>query len=330
MFKNRNVLVTGGTGLVGRELVERLRKQGANVHSVSLDENNFDPKWRIHYVKKDLRIQQHAMEVCKDMDYVFHIAGIKGSPIVMKTFQYQVFHDFIRMNTNMIDAIYKTPSVKWGLYCSTIGTYGPARTFKEDDLWKKNPSKNDWYAGWAKRMGEVQINAYDEQYGDPKMSIIKPANIYGKFDNFDLRTSTLIPSLTRKVAEAKESVEIWGKGTAGRDIVHARDVAAAAAFAVENKITKPLNVGHGKTFTIKEVIETLVKVSGKDLKIIHDLTKPTGDQYRVPNTDRLNKYGFKPNVKLEDGLRETYEWYVENGPTKGRFDPYYLGDKKRW
>jgi len=256
------------------------------------------------------------------MDYVFHIAGIKGSPVVMKTFQYQIFRDFIMMNTNMIDAIYHASSVTWGLYTSTIGTYGPARTFKEDDLWTQNPSSNDWYAGWAKRMGELQINAYDEQFKNPKMSIIKPANIYGKFDNFDLRTSTLIPSLTRKVAEAKDSVEIWGNGSAARDIIHARDVAAAAVFAVENEITKPLNVGHGKTFTIKEVIQTLVRVSDKDLQITHDLSKPTGDQFRVPNTDRLNGYGFKPSVKLEDGLRETYEWYIKNGPTKGRFNPY--------
>ena len=328
MFKDKKILVTGGTGLVGRELVELLYKEGAKVTSVSLDENNLDPEWDVEYVKKDLRVHKNCIDLCKGKDYVFHIAGIKGSPVVMKTFQYQIFRDFIMMNTNMIDAIYNTESVKWGLYTSTIGTYGPARTFKEDDLWTQNPSKNDWYAGWSKRMGEVQINAYDEQHRVPKMSIIKPANIYGKFDNFDLRTSTLIPSLTRKVAEAKQSVEIWGNGTAGRDIIHARDVARAAMFAVENKITEPLNVGHGKTFTIKEVIQTLVDVSNKDLEITHDLTKPTGDQFRVPNTERLRGHGFTPSVNLRDGLRETYEWYVKNGPTKGRFNPYYIGENK--
>jgi GDP-L-fucose synthase len=128
------------------------------------------------------------------------------------------------------------------------------------------------------------------------------------------------------VAEAKDSVEIWGNGSAGRDIVHARDVSAAAVFAVENEITKPLNVGHGKTFTIKDVIQTLVNVSDKDLEITHDLSKPTGDQFRVPNTDRLNGYGFAPSVGLEEGLRETYEWYMKNGPTTGRFNPYHVGE----
>tara|TARA_B100000029_G_scaffold311698_1_gene304191 strand:- start:46970 stop:47962 length:993 start_codon:yes stop_codon:yes gene_type:complete len=324
MLENKKVLVTGGTGLVGRELVELLVKKGAVVTSVSLDENNLDPAWGATYVKKDLRSKTNCYELCEGMDYVFHIAGVKGSPVVMKTFQYQIFRDFIMMNTNILDAIYNTPSVKWGLYTSTIGTYGPARTFKEDDLWTQNPSPNDWFAGWAKRMGEVQVNAYDEQYEEKKMSIIKPANIYGKFDNFDLRTSTLIPSLVRKVAEAETSVEIWGDGSAGRDIIHARDIAGAAIFAVENQITKPLNVGHGRTFTIKEVIETLVAVSGKDLAITHDLSKPTGDQFRVPNTERLNGYGFQPSVSLEEGLKETMEWYLANGPTTGRFNPFQV------
>jgi GDP-L-fucose synthase len=326
MFENKKVLITGGTGLVGRELVELMVKRGADVTSVSLDENNLDPAWGAKYIKMDLRSKENCHKLCEGMDYVFHIAGIKGSPVVMKTFQYQIFRDFIMMNTNMIDAIYNTPSIKWGLYTSTIGTYGPARTFKEEDLWTQNPSPNDWYAGWSKRMGEVQINAYDEQYETAKMSIIKPANIYGKFDNFDLRTSTLIPSLTRKVAEATESVEIWGTGEAGRDIIHARDVARAAIFAVENQISEPMNVGNGKTFTIKSVIEALVKVSGKDLEITHDLTKPTGDQFRVPITDRLKGHGFEVSVSLEEGLRETYEWYIKNGPTKGRFNPYYVGE----
>tara|TARA_R100000734_G_C3319180_1_gene114535 strand:+ start:1090 stop:2076 length:987 start_codon:yes stop_codon:yes gene_type:complete len=328
MFKNKNILVTGGTGLVGRELVELLVNEGAKVRSISLDDNNFDPDWDVEYFKADLRNIVNCYNACAGMDYVFHIAGVKGSPVVMKNFQYQVFKDFLMMNTNIMDAIYNTKSVKWGLYTSTIGTYGPARTFKEEDLWTKNPSPNDWFAGWSKRMGEVQINAYEEQYNEKKMSIIKPANIYGKFDNFDLRTSTLVPSLIRKVFEAEKSVEIWGDGSAGRDIVHARDVARAAIFAVKNQISEPLNVGHGKTFTIKEVIETLVNVSDKGLEITHDLSKPTGDQFRVPITDRLKGHGFKMEVGLEEGLKETYDWYNSNGPTIGRFNPFQVEENK--
>ena len=322
MFDGKKVLVTGGTGLVGRELGELLVKECADVTSMSLDENNLDPEWEATYLKSDLREVRNCYRACEDKDYVFHIAGVKGSPLVMKTYQNRVFRDFVMMNTNMIDAMNNTPTVKWGLYTSTVGTYGPARTFKEDDLWTQNPSPNDWFAGWAKRMGEVQVDAYEKENGTNKISIIKPVNIYGKFDNFNLETSTLIPSLIRKVAEAKDSVEIWGDGSAARDIIHARDVARSAIFAVKNQITEPLNVGNGKTYTIKNVIETLIKASGKDLKITHDLTKPTGDQYRVAIVDRLLGYGYKNSVSLKEGLKETYDWYVKNGPTTGRHNPF--------
>jgi len=265
MYKNKNVLVTGGTGLVGRELVELLVKAGSKVRSVSLDENNFDPDWGVEYFKADLRNIQNCSGVCEGMDYVFHIAGVKGSPVVMKNFQYQVFRDFIMMNTNILDAIYNTKSVERGLYTSTIGTYGPSRTFNEDDLWTKNPSPNDWFAGWSKRMAELQIDAYEDQTGVRKISIIKPVNIYGSFDNFDLRTSTMVPSLVRKVYEAEDVVEIWGSGEATRDIIHASDVARAAALMVEKKVKEPTNIGKNKPVSIKTVIETIIKVSGKDL-----------------------------------------------------------------
>ena len=127
---------------------------------------------------------------------------------------------------------------------------------------------------------------------------MKPVNIYGKYDNFNLATSTLVPSLVRKVVEAVDSVEIWGDGSAGRDIIHARDVARAAMFLVENNITEPVNVGNGKCVTVKELIETLVRVAEKDLEITHDMTKPKGDSFRIADISRLKDYGFESTVSL--------------------------------
>ena len=175
-------------------------------------------------------------------------------------------------------------------------------------------------------MGEVQVDAYQQQYGEQKISIMKPVNIYGKYDNFNLQTSTLVPSLVRKVAEATDSVEVWGDGSAGRDIIHARDVARAAIFLTENKITEPLNIGNGKCVTVKELIETLIKVSGKDLTIEHDLTKPKGDSFRVADITKLKGHGFESSVSLEDGLRETLNWFITNNPYEGRHDPFLKAD----
>lgn len=321
MFKNKEVLVTGGTGLVGRELVELLVNKGANVTSVSLDKNNFPKSWGVTYVNADLRDPNVCDSCCEGKDYVFHIAGIKGSPVLTKSRQYTFFTNFIKMNTNMIDAMYKA-DIKGGVYTSTVGTYGQADCFKEEDLWKKNPSPNDWFAGWAKRMGEVQIDAFAKQYGEQKIGIIKPVNIYGKYDNYNLRTSTLVPSLINKVLTATDTVEVWGDGSAGRDIIHARDVARFALHVVENKIYTPMNVGKGECVTVQTLIETLIKVSGKDLKITHDLSKPKGDSFRVADVSRMLDSGFIPKISLEEGLKETFEWFETHNPYEGRYDPF--------
>jgi GDP-L-fucose synthase len=325
-FKEKNVLVTGGTGLVGRELVELLVKDGAKVTSISLDDNNFESDWDVNYIKGDIRDFQTCVDAVKGQQYVFHIAGIKGSPVLVKELPYVFFTNFIQMNTSMIAAMNASEDMEWGLYTSTVGTYGPADVFYEDKLWDQMPSRNDWFAGWSKRMGEVMIDAYQQQTGKRNISIIKPVNIYGKFDNFDLRTSTLIPSLVRKISEATDTVDVWGTGLSKRDIIHARDVARAAMHMVEHKVDYSVNIGKGEGITIREVVETAIKVSGKNLEVVLDSTKPTGDDARVANIDKLNGTGFVPTVSLEDGIRETYEWYQQNKDRKGRYDAFYGND----
>jgi len=322
MFKDKKVLVTGGNGLVGRELVKLLVGDGAKITSISLDENNFDSSWNVEYIKGDLRDLNVCMEVVKDKEIVFHIAGIKGSPLLVKQKPYVLFTNFIQMNTNMIAAMNASDDMEWGLYTSTVGTYGPADVFYEDKLWEQFPSKNDWYAGWAKRMGELQVDAFQEQTGKRKISIMKPVNIYGEYDNFDLRTSTLVPSLVRKIYEAEEIVDVWGKGTATRDIIHASDVARAAMLLVSKKVDYPVNIGNGIGVTILSVVESIIRASGKNLKIQHDLTKPSGDGSRVANIDKLIALGFKSEKSLDGGLAETYEWYKNNTNYSGRYDAF--------
>ena len=122
MFKNKKVLVTGGTGLVGRELVKLLVSQGAKVTSISLDENNFEDSWDVEYIKGDLRDFKICVDVCKGKQFIFHIAGIKGSPVLVKEKPYVFFTNFIQMNTSMIAAMNASEDMEWGLYTSTVGT----------------------------------------------------------------------------------------------------------------------------------------------------------------------------------------------------------------
>jgi GDP-L-fucose synthase len=181
----------------------------------------------------------------------------------------------MQFNTNMLEAAMKQ-NVKWYLYTSTVGVYEPAEVLKEDDVWKTQPSKNDWFGGWAKRMGELQCLAYERQYGEGKCSIVRPANVYGPHDNFDLDSEM------------------------ARGMIH----------MVINKITEPVNLGSGEEISIRRVAEAVA--SAANVEISWDTSKPTGDPRRVFDMSRANSYGFTPQISIEDGINETIEWYLAN------------------
>ena len=211
-------------------------------------------------------------------------------------------------NTNMLEAAMHH-NIKWYLYTSTVGVYQPAEILREDDVWSTQPSKNDWFGGWAKRMGELQCLAYQKQYGEGKCSIVRPANVYGPHDNFDLDSAMVIPSLIRK-AFSDDVLKVWGDGSAVRDFIHARVVARGMIFVVENKITEPLNLGSGDEISIRRIAQAVAKEAKVDID--WDLSKPTGDPRRVFDMTRAKLHGFEPLITIEDGIKETIEWYLKN------------------
>ena len=312
IFENQQILVTGGTGMVGIALVNLLKKYNAKITVVTLD--NFNPFDNdITVIKKDLRSFENCKEVCNNKDYIFHLAGIKGSPAVALNQPANFFVPTVLFNTSLLQAAYEAKP-KHILYTSSVGVYSPAEIFYEDDVWKTFPSENDKYAGWAKRMGELQMMSYEVQDNFKDYSIIRPANIYGPFDNFDKRNSMVIPSLIRKAMDAKEYIDVWGDGSAIRDFVYCEDVARCMIHAVENKINLPLNVGSGSGITIKNLVEIIVDNLKEDnnLKIKWDTTKPSGDKIRVMSMARAEESGFKCKTSIQEGIKKTINWFKEN------------------
>jgi GDP-L-fucose synthase len=173
------------------------------------------------------------------------------------------------------------------------------------------PSPNDRFAGWAKRIGELQAEAYAIQYGSNNISIVRPANVYGAYDNFNPANAMVVPSLIRK-AQENDVLEVWGDGSTIRDFVHADDVALGMIFAVENQITEPINLGSGKGYPIKEVVDMVVKHSGKDLEVKWLTDKPAGDAIRLFDMTRAKSYGFDISVSLDEGIKKTTEWFLNN------------------
>jgi len=306
MFENKNVLVTGGSGMIGRELVSLLQKRGAKVRVADIK----DPvdMSNIEFVRADLRDFSDCKKIVKGMNYVFNLVGIKCSPKVCLERPADIMGPMMQFNTNMLEAA-MNEGVDWYLYTSTVGVYQPAEVLREDDVWQTQPSRNDWFGGWAKRMGELQCQAYEKQYGAGKCSIVRPANVYGPYDNFDPDSSMVVPSLIRK-AFSGDKMEVWGDGSAVRDFIHARDVAEGMLFVVENKITQPVNLGSGDGVTIKQVADAVANIAG--VEVVWDTTKPTGDARRVFDMTRAHSLGFFPKISIEDGIKETVEWYVKN------------------
>lgn len=307
MFENQKVLVTGGAGMIGRQLVNLLIEKGAKVTVADLNEPNDLPK-EVNFVKANLLYFDQCQNICQDQDYVFNLVGIKCSPKVTMEQPADIMGPMMQFNTNMLEAAMKA-NVKWYLYTSTVGVYTPAEIFYEDDVWKGSPSPNDWYGGWAKRMGELQCEAYQKQYGEGKCSIVRPANVYGPYDNFDLKNAMVVPSLIRKAFE-NDVLEVWGDGSPIRDFIHAKDVARGMMFAVENKITQPINLGSGNGVTIKEVAEIVANYFNKPIQWSPE--KPSGDAKRLFSMERANSYGFYPETSIKEGVENTIEWFILN------------------
>ena len=309
MFKNKNILVTGGGGMIGRSLVKLLLDKEANITIADLTVPSDLPQ-NVNFVKVDLRYFDQCIKICENRDYIFNLVGIKGSPKMCAEQPVDFMVPMLQFNTNMMEAAHRA-NVNWYLYTSSVGVYAPAEVFFEDSVWSTMPSPNDRFAGWAKRIGELQAEAYGIQYGKKNISIVRPANVYGAYDNFNPANAMVVPSLIRK-AQENDILEVWGDGSTIRDFIHADDVALGMIFAVEKQITEPINLGSGKGYSIKDVVEMIVKYSGKELEVKWLTDKPGGDAIRLFDVTRAKSYGIDIKVSLEEGIKRTTEWYLNN------------------
>lgn len=306
---NKKILVAGGTGLIGNELVNLLfKKNPSQIRVVSLDD-----KSRAHpdcdFIKMDLRQPSSCKVAVEGMDVVFNLFGIKGSPKMSKEKPASFFVPILLCNTNLMEAAVFCANVCWYLYTSSVGVYYPADVMTEGDVWTTMPSSNDWFAGWAKRMGELQAEAYKIQYGWDCVSIVRPANVYGCYDNFDAANAMVIPSLIRRIVDGENPLVVWGDGTAIRDFIHARDCALGMIHMVENEVTQPVNLGSGVGVSIKQLVDTLVNISDEKPLLIWDTEKPKGDAVRKLDMTFANRLGFFPRMSLREGLEQVYRFY---------------------
>ena len=310
-YENKNVLVTGGTGLIGQPLVRRLLDAGAKVTVVSLDDEERCPDGA-KFIRDDLRNFETCLDVCKQKEIVFQLAGIKGSPMMMARRPASLFVPTLQFSINMMEAA-RQNNVEHFLFTSSIGVYAPSEKFREDDVWSTFPSSNDKFAGWAKRIAELQAEAYRIEYGWDKISIVRPANVYGPYDNFDQDNAMVIPSLISRVSNGEKPLKVWGDGSPVRDFIHADDVARGMMLVVKKGVNLPVNLGSGDGVSISRIANVIVdNFPGEKVHIKWDPSQPTGDKKRLMDMERAHSIGFRPQIDIEDGVRETIEWFLNN------------------
>ena len=319
-FKGKHVLVAGGTGMIGIPLVELLLQEGSEVRVASLDDlvrSNIDTE----FIQTDLSHLNNCLNVCKGINFVFNLLGVKGSPAVTTRKPASFLYPTAKMELNMLEAS-RLQGVSGYMFTSSIAVYSPASIFYEDDVWESFPSKNDWFSGWSKRFGELQVEAYKIEYGWNDIFIVRPANVYGPFDNFDGKNSMVVPSLIRKALSGENSINVWGSGDAVRDFIHSRDVAKGMVLLAEKKPQKPVNLGSGKGYSIKELVSTIISNINPKPNVYWDKSKPVGDKQRVMDISRAESYGFSPKISLQQGIKEVIEWYMNNNYSNSRYDVF--------
>jgi GDP-L-fucose synthase len=302
-WKDKRVIITGGDGFLGRHLVKKIESRKPK--------SIFVPK-RSGY---DLRVFGDCLKVAKKGDVIIHLAANVGGIGYNREFPATLFEDNLLMSTFMMKAA-REVGIKKYVALGTICAY-PKFTpipFKEENLWNGYPEETNAPYGLAKKMQLVQSQAYRQQYGFNAIFLL-PVNLYGPGDNFDPRSSHVIPALIRKFVEAKEKndkeVVVWGTGSASREFLYVEDAAEAIILAAE-KYNKPdpVNLGAGFEITIKDLAILIKNLVGYKGKIVWDRSKPDGQPRRMLDVSRAKKeFGFASDTSFEKGLKNTIDWY---------------------
>ena len=303
---DKRVLVTGGAGFVGSHLVKKLRERGCR--------DIFVPRSRDY----DLVQMENVVRVYQDSrpDIVIHLAGAVGGIGANRANPGKFFYDNLMMGVQMMEQGRRFGLEKF-VAIGTVCAY-PKFTpvpFKEEDLWNGYPEETNAPYGLAKKMLLVQAQAYRQQYGFNAIFLL-PVNLYGPRDNFDLETSHVIPALIRKCVEAVESgqeeIVVWGTGSPTREFLYVEDAAEGILLAAEryNK-SDPVNLGSGFEISIRELVETIARLTGFEGRIIWDATKPDGQPRRRLDASKAEReFGFRARRGFEEGLRRTVDWYL--------------------
>ncbi len=304
-WANTNVMVTGGAGFLGSWVVEKLKVRGC--------QDIFVPRSSTY----DLRQRDGVQSVIKDArpDIIIHLAARVGGIGANLAHPAEYFYDNLMMGVQLMHEAWRAGVRKFvaiGTVCA-YPKYTPV-PFHEDQIWDGYPEETNAPYGLAKKMLLAQSQAYRQQYGFNSIFLL-PVNLYGPRDNFDPESSHVIPALIKKCVDASEQeqtvIEAWGDGSPTREFIYVEDAAEGILLATEHyNSSEPVNIGSGEEISIKELIQTIMRLTDYKGELVWDISKPNGQPRRQLDTRRAeHRFGFRAKTDFETGLTRTVEWY---------------------
>ncbi|MEK7536911.1 MAG: GDP-L-fucose synthase [Patescibacteria group bacterium] len=307
-LSSSKILLTGGAGFLGSQVYKKLIERGVKPKNILIPRSK----------NLDLRNFENSQKAVKNKDLVIHIAGTVGGIGFNREHPARAFYNNAAMALNLIEASCRTGVQKFvgiGSVCA-YPKFTPV-PFKETNLWDGYPEETNASYGLAKKFMMVQSQAYAQEYGFPAIHLLM-VNLYGPRDNFDPKSSHVIPALIKKIHEAKTKnskfIEVWGTGKASREFLYVEDAAEAIVLATERyEKPEPVNLGSGMEITIKDLVKLICKLMNYKGQIKWDKTKPDGQPRRALDVSLAKKeFGFKAKTSFEKGLKKTVDWYLKN------------------
>lgn len=307
-LKDKRILVTGGAGFLGRQVVDQLAKAGADPQKITI------PRSR----DCDLREMDACQQVVQNQEIIIHLAAHVGGIGLNREKPAELFYDNLMMGTQLIHAAYQAGVEKF-VCVGTICAY-PKFTpvpFQENDLWNGYPEETNAPYGIAKKALLVQLQSYRQQYGFNGIFLL-PVNLYGPEDNFDPSSSHVIPALIRKVHEAQQrgdkTLPVWGDGSPSREFLYSTDAARGIVMATQKyNESDPVNLGTHYEITIRDLVELICELMEFEGEIVWQTDKPNGQPRRCLDTERAKeKFGFTAEMEFKQGLKNTIDWYRQH------------------
>jgi GDP-L-fucose synthase len=307
-WNKRRFAVTGGAGFLGKVVVRKLQERGAaEVFVADIDRYDLTKPDDIRRMYDDTQ-----------PDVVIHLAAVVGGIGANRENPGSFFYKNLIMGVQLIEEA-RLRNLEKFVAIGTICAY-PKFTpvpFKEEDLWNGYPEETNAPYGLAKKMLLVQSQAYRQQYGFNSIFLL-PVNLYGPGDNFDPKSSHVIPALIKKCVDAiragEDKITVWGTGKPTREFLYVEDAAEGILLATEKyNASDPVNLGSGFEISIKDLVDKIVAMTGFKGEIVWDTTKPDGQPRRCLDASKAwERFGFKARMNFNEGLRRTIEWYAEN------------------